>query len=784
MSTWLCVLVPTPAHSALGPVLTYRSTQPLPPGTLVRVPLGKRETLGVVWEPAAAESTGEIDPDKVRDIAAVLEGIAPLPAPWQQLVRFAAQYYQRSTGEVALAALPLQLRDLSREQLQRRLKRKPAAVASTSTSTSTTATTANGEQATPAPALSAEQTHVLAQIHRHSGPFLLFGATGSGKTEVYLRSVQDVLANNAQAQALVMVPEINLTPQLEARFLERFAPLFGPQAVVSLHSGMTPAQRLGSWLAAHSGSARIVLGTRMAVFASLPCLRLIVVDEEHDPSYKSSEGARYSARDLAVYRGKLEGAKVLLGSATPSLESWHHSRPTSAGGRYQRLLMPSRMGQVAGQAQQAGPGPVSAHAAAPISSPTAAPTSQPTSSPTSPSTTPPSHAAARHAMRQQSGTPPGLPLVRRVDMNHQPRKTLFSPPLLEAIRQRVARGEQCLVFLNRRGYAPVLHCADCGWKSQCPHCSAYRVFHKIDRTLRCHHCGFTERVPRACPVCGNPDIEAIGRGTEQIEEKLAELLADVRRPGSHSAAKPQGEPLCIVRIDADSTRHKGTLEAQLAAVHSGAVDILVGTQMIAKGHDFRRITLVAAINPDGALFSSDFRAPERLFCLLMQAAGRAGRDAALGDASEVWIQTHQPAHPLYAALKTHDYPAFAEQQLKERKQAGMPPFSAQALVRAEARSQQAAQAFLNLARASALQDMAQWPGWAEVLAQVFVYSAVPMAIQRVANVERAQMLVESPSRSALQQFLAAWHSVLHATRSAPACKGLMRWAVDVDPLGV
>ncbi|MCX8517380.1 MAG: DEAD/DEAH box helicase, partial [Rhodoferax sp.] len=350
MSSWLCVVVHTPAHSALGPVLTYRSAQPLPPGTLVRVPLGKRETLGVVWEAAAAESTGEIDPDKVRDIAAVLEGIAPLAAPWQQLVRFAAQYYQRSPGEVALAALPLQLRDLSREQLQRRLKRKPAAVAAASTAA------ANGKQATPAPALSAEQANVLAQLHRHSGPFLLLGATGSGKTEVYLRCVQDVLADHAQAQALVMVPEINLTPQLEARFLERFAPLFGPQAVVSLHSGMTPAQRLGSWLAAHSGSARIVLGTRMAVFASLPCLRLIVVDEEHDPSYKSSEGARYSARDLAVYRGKLEGAKVLLGSATPSLESWHHSRPASAGGRYQRLLMPSRMGQVAGPAQQAGAG--------------------------------------------------------------------------------------------------------------------------------------------------------------------------------------------------------------------------------------------------------------------------------------------------------------------------------------------------------------------------------------------------------------------------------------------
>jgi primosomal protein N' (replication factor Y) len=379
-------------------------------------------------------------------------------------------------------------------------------------------------------------------------------------------------------------------------------------------------------------------------------------------------------------------------------------------------------------------------------------------------------------MRTSSGTPTGLPLVRRVDMNHQPRNAVFSLPLLDAIKTRVARGEQCMVFLNRRGYAPVLQCTHCDWKSQCPHCSAFRVFHKIDRTLRCHHCGFTERVPRACPACGNPDITPLGRGTEQLEEHLAELLADVRRPDS--------EPLRIARIDADTTRLKGELESQLAAVHAGDVDVLVGTQMIAKGHDFRRITLVAAVNPDGALFSSDFRAPERLFSLLMQAAGRSGRDAALGESSEVWIQTFQPAHPLYAALKQHDYPTFAEQQLQEREQAGMPPFSAQALLRADARTQEAAQAFLNAARITARTEMAQWDGWAEVLAHITLYPAVPMTIQRVANVERAQMLVESPSRAALQQFLSAWQAVLHATRARPECKGLIRWAVDVDPLAI
>jgi primosomal protein N' (replication factor Y) len=350
-------------------------------------------------------------------------------------------------------------------------------------------------------------------------------------------------------------------------------------------------------------------------------------------------------------------------------------------------------------------------------------------------------------------------------MNHQPKGAVIAPPLLAAMAERIARGEQCLVLLNRRGYAPVLACHDCGWKSGCPHCSAYRVFHKLDRTLRCHHCGFTERVPRACPDCGNLDIAPVGRGTEQVEEQLAALLADARRP--------DGQPPRVARMDADSTRLKGSLEMQLAALHSGEVDVLVGTQMIAKGHDFRRITLVAGINVDAALFASDHRAPERLFALLMQAGGRAGRDAAQSAASEMWVQTWTPQHPLFAALKTHDFPAFAAEQLAEREIAGMPPFGAQALLRADARTQAAAQAFLNLAAAHA----AGLPHRDAIT----LYPAVPLTIQRVANVERAQLLVESASRGALQRFLSAWGPVLHDCRSAPEAKGLVRWAVDVDP---
>ncbi len=756
MTHWLCVLVQTPAHAALGSVLSYRSESLLAPGTLVRVPLGKRETLGVVWDADGAQATGEVDPGKIRAIAGTLEGIAPLSKSWQQLLTFAAQYYQRSIGEVALAALPPQLRELSPVQVQRRLQRSKAA-ASKKNPAASTETEASGSTAhnQPLPDLSREQARAVDQIQTQAGPFLLFGATGSGKTEVYLHSVQTLLAGDPLSQALVMVPEINLTPQLEARFKARFAPLYGDDAVVSLHSGMTNPQRLKSWLGAHSGMARIVLGTRMAVFASMPQLRLIIVDEEHDPSYKSSEGARYSARDLAVYRGRLEGAKVLLGSATPSLESWHHSRPATQGGRYLRLHMPSRIGAPSGA-------PIDTLAVSRDATP----------------------ATAQQTMRTTAATPEGLPLVRRVDMNHQHRNAVFSIPLLQAIKERVARGEQSMVFLNRRGYAPVLQCTDCGWKSECPHCSAFRVFHKIDRTLRCHHCGFTERVPRACPTCGNPDIAPLGRGTERLEEHVAELLADVRRPNTVSDAFPDGEPVRVARIDADTTRLKGELQSQLAAVHAGDVDVLVGTQMIAKGHDFRRITLVAAVNPDGALFSSDFRAPERLFSLLMQAAGRAGRDASLGERSEVWIQTFQPAHPLYAALKRHDYPGFATQQLQEREQACLPPFTAQALVRAEARTQEVAQAFLNTASSAARGEMALWEGWAPVLEQITLYPAVPMSIQRVANIERAQMLVESPSRAALQQFLTAWQAVLHATRQGPEGKGLIRWAIDVDPLAI
>ena len=716
------VAVQTPAHSAVGDLLSYRSDEALPPGTLVRVPLGKRELLGVVWD---APVTPDAIPEGVelRSVAAVLPGIAPLSQSWRRLTGFAAHYYQRSVGEIAVSALPPQLRDMTPEQLARRLAppkaAKPAKNKRSKAAAEEVAPEVEAEVKVSAPAetpalvaLSAEQSTVFAQIEQNPGPFLLYGSTGSGKTEVYLRAVQAVLDANPEAQALVMVPEINLTPQLEERFVARFVPQYGKDAVVSMHSGMTNPQRLKSWLAAHTGRARIVLGTRMAIFASLPQLALIVVDEEHDASYKQQEGARYSARDLALWRSRDVGAKVILGSATPSLESWHASDPEV--GRYLRLNMPSRIGSAS------------------------------------------------------------LPKVRLVDMSQQPKRAVFSPPLIDAITQRVQRGEQSLILLNRRGFAPVLFCADCNWKSDCPHCSAHQVFHKGDRTLRCHHCGFTQRVPFACPSCGNPDILPLGKGTEQLQEELERLLRNVQRP--------DGDPARVARIDADTTKAKGSLEEQLAQVHAGDVDVLVGTQMVAKGHDFRRITLVAAVQPDSALYSSDYRAPERLFCLLMQAAGRAGRDAqyvkAQGSHPEMWIQTHEPQNAVYTALRQHDYPDFAQKQLKERLDAGMPPYAFQAIVRADARSQEAAQAFLTAATQVARDANLPY------LDEVFIYPPIPMAVQRVANVERAQMLLEATNRSSLLRFLNAWQQYLHWLRGLPEHKALVRWLVDVDPLSI
>ncbi|HET7526678.1 MAG TPA: primosomal protein N' [Burkholderiaceae bacterium] len=680
------VAVDAPRHARLAATLDYRCERVLEAGTLVRVPLGRREVAGIVWKMSAPQLAAGAT---LRPIADHIDAIAPLAPAWMALVEFAASYYQRAVGEVALAALPSELRRLNASQVAARVRRSQRGAS---------ASVAPTPARTRAAALTDEQAAALAAIdaaaeQRVSAPLLLHGVTGSGKTEVYLQAAEQALARGRQV--LLLVPEINLTPQLLARVAERFP----TRRVVAMHSALTAPQRLQNWLLAHAGRADLVLGTRLAVFASLPRLGLVVVDEEHDASYKQQEGARYSARDLAIYRGHLEHVPVVLGSATPSLETWQQAR----SGRYQRLPLRERIGGAA------------------------------------------------------------LPRVRLFDMASLPRAVgqappTLAPPVLEALRLRAQRGEQGLVFLNRRGYAPVLHCPDCGWKSECPHCSAWRVFHKVDRTLRCHHCGLTEQVPRACPTCGNLDIQPIGRGTEKLAEQLAAELPQAR----------------IARLDADTARGRGALEHTLAAVHAGEVDILVGTQIVTKGHDFRRITLVVAVNPDTALFSSDFRAGERQFALLMQAAGRAGREAAHSLASEMWVQTWHPQHALFAALQRHDYALFAERLLAERHAAGLPPFAHLALLRAAARDGATAGSFLHEAAALA-SSLPTADG-------VTVYPPVPLAVPRVANIERMQMLVESPSRGRLQRFLTAWLPQLHELRGR--VRGLARWAIDVDPLAI
>jgi len=708
----LAVAVELPQHAGLTDTLDYRCESGVEAGQFVRVPLGARSVTGIAWGPG--EGAG-VDEGSLKPIGGVLSSVPPLPGAWRRLVAFAAGYYQRSLGELALSVLPPDLRRLDARQLEQRvgrLLRRQAELSGAATVRPPRRRRGPeadaGAPAQPAPTVPVEPAPALTEAQREAvdtilgaldapaappAPLLLYGATGSGKTEVYLRAAQAALAR--KRQVLVLVPEINLTPQLEARFAQRFP----AHRLVALHSGLTPARRLQNWLLAHLGLADLVLGTRLAVFTPLPRPGLIIVDEEHDPSFKQQEGARYSARDLAVYRAALEGTPVVLGSATPSLESWQRA----AAGRYRRLDMPERIG---------------------------------------------------------GGS---MPAVRLVDMRALPRAAgeaapALAPPLLQALQQRIAMGEQSLLLLNRRGYAPVLHCGACSWKSQCAHCSAWRVFHKGDRTLRCHHCGFTERVPRACPECGNLDIAPIGRGTEKLQEQIAALL-----PGAR-----------VARIDADSTRLKGSLDAQLAAVHAGEVDVLVGTQMVTKGHDFRRITLVAAVNPDAALFASDFRAAERLFALLLQAAGRAGRDARTASRSEMWLQTWHPAHPVYAALQRHDFASFAAQQLDERRAAGLPPFVHLALLRADAKTAADAAAFLRDAAAAAASLPAS--------AGVRLYPPVPPPVSRVADVERMQMLVESASRPALQRLLTAWRAELVALR--PRHRAVLRWALDVDPLGI
>jgi len=695
-------------------------------GQRVVVPFGRKHVVGLVM---ACVAESDYSAERIKSVAQVLDDVPPLPAELLKLLNFCSDYYHHPVGMTVMSALPTRLRssqpvalkqaltyalspdgralDLEqlpkRKQVQLRLLRalqdgalsaaqvralSPTAPATLKLLIEAGWVEANTAVITPAKfsfneahSLTAEQQTAVDAINKSQGyqTFLLHGVTGSGKTEIYVHLLQQVLQRGGQV--LLLVPEINLTPQLEYYFRSRFP----DTELASLHSGLNDSERTQNWLLAQSGRARIILGTRLAVFTPLPNLALIIVDEEHDASFKQQDGLRYSARDVAIFRASGRGVPIVLGSATPSLESYYNAR----SGRYTLLTLSQRAAQ---QAQ--------------------------------------------------------LPSVRCINVSNALLPEGISKELLVALGERLLRGEQGLVFINRRGYAPVLMCTACGWLSDCPNCAGKMVLHLKDRRLRCHHCGHQTRVPHGCPTCGNADLQPVGIGTQRIETALQAHFPEAR----------------ILRVDRDSTRNKGTWNAMRKQIQDEAVDILVGTQMLAKGHDFHNLTLVCVLNPDSALYSGDFRASEKLFAQLAQVAGRAGRGDKPG---EVLVQTSFPDHPLFRALRAHDYDSWAATLLAEREQAGFPPFVFQVLLRAEGKLEAEVYEFMQQARSSA----------AELAMQVEIYGVVPAAMPRRANHIRVQLLVQSDTRKNLQQFLRMWKPILD---QIPAKK--LRWSLDIDPL--
>lgn len=637
-------------------------------GQLVWVPFGPREVMGVIIH---VQDQSELSLEKIKDVLAIRNEIEPVSKEWLDLCRFAAGYYQRTLGEVVIPSLPKALRQEKNKPVLNALSKIEKIKAP------------GLEHEVVKPALNEEQLKAVQSILESDGfsPILLHGVTGSGKTEVYLRVIEELLQKDTKATVLVLVPEINLTPQLESHIRTRF-----PNEVIALlHSQLSDGERLKNWLLAHSGKARIILGTRMAILVSVLRLDLIIVDEEHDNSYKQQEGLRYSARDLAVWRAWQLKIPIVLGSATPSLETWYHAKIN----RYRKLSLPNR------------------------------------------------------AVLDAS-----LPRVQIVNVTKEKLVDGLSEHLIFAIEDRLKKGEQSLLFLNRRGYAPVLRCEACGWVSSCTRCSAYLVLHMDTRCLRCHHCGLEVSVYRYCPDCGNSDLKPLGRGTQRIEETLTRHFPTAR----------------ILRIDADSTRKKGSMESSLAKVHQGEVDILVGTQMLAKGHDFKNVTFVGALNSDVSLFSHDYRASERLFAQLMQVGGRAGRR--FGEESVVMIQTRYPEHLLYQCLKNQDYERYITSLMTERQEVGLPPFMFQALLFAEAKELTHALEFLRHAKTLIHGE------------SIIVNDPVPLTLERLNNQERAQLLIESANRKELQVALREWLRLLRQVKTRA------NWHIEVDPLSI
>lgn len=705
----------------------------LRPGVRLRVPFGRREVIGVLIE--VAQET-EVPPDKLRKALQLLDERPPLPSALFELCQWSAQYYQHSLGDTLSWALPALLRqgEPAERRLQRfwiaqtdarpedpRLARAPRQREALKTLRQHPHGVLHellGQLGLVKDSLDLLQAKGLVKVetryhqpHRHQGAwlaqaelplngeqrlayeavragsgfhcYLLEGVTGSGKTEVYLQLIRATL--EAGRQALLLIPEINLGPQTLGRFEQRFN-----ARIALLHSALTDRERMDIWLAARDGELDIVVGTRSALFTPLKHPGLIIVDEEHDASYKQQEGLRYHARDLAVVRARFENLPVVLGSATPSLESLHNAEQ----GRYAHLRLSLRAG----------------------------------------------------------GAQP--PRFERLDVRSRPLDSGLSQPLLKAMGATLERGQQVLVFLNRRGFAPTLLCHDCGWLAQCPRCDARMTYHRGSGELRCHHCDQRQTPPRHCPSCGKLDLRPVGAGTERAEERLQLLFPDVP----------------VLRIDRDTTARKDALGKLLRTIHSGAPCILVGTQMLAKGHHFPKVTLVAVLDADSGLFSADFRASERMAQQIVQVAGRAGRAEEPG---QVLIQTHLADHPLMVQLAEEGYPAFARQALQERRAAGLPPFAYLALLRADAHRQDQVENFLEAAY-----HVAEGLAVNLALPQVELLGPVPAPMERRAGRHRAQLLLQSSSRAPLHRLLGIWVVQLESLPEARQ----VRWSLDVDPI--
>jgi primosomal protein N' (replication factor Y) (superfamily II helicase) len=672
------------------------------PGTWVVVPWGKTRKLGIVF---TIGDPPDLSEDRIKTIISLFKGAPRLPESWLALIRFASTYYHRGLGEVAINSIPKLLRNLGKVSDQEDIDPKQFQKWAKPSSLPEGGAFPNPPHSDGKPQLTADQTRALEQlpqsgVDRKFSCHVLFGVTGSGKTEVYLRWVEQLLQADPKAQVLLMVPEINLTPSLQKHIHQRFP----TENLAVLHSGLSEGKRAQAWLAAIAGTARIIIGTRLAVLTPIPNLAAIVIDEEHDPSFKQHEAPHYSARDLGVVLANQRGIPIILASATPSLETWNAVRM----GRYKQISLPERA---------TGALPPVIHIV---------------------------HLGAEKTLRA------GL--------------TEFA---FQAIQSALEQKKQSLVFINRRGYAPVIHCAACSWMSKCDNCSAFQVLHrrpqksqKVGSTspyqLVCHHCASTKPTPKQCPACGNVDLAALGRGTQRLEENLNELFPQAR----------------IARLDRDAAQNKGAAEKILAAAHAGEIDILVGTQILAKGHDFQNLAEVIVVDSDSALFSADFRAPERLFATLMQVSGRAGR--ARDSKGRVTIQTRFEEHPLFEYLVRQDYVGFADSQLADRQAAALPPFTYQALMRLEAKTLDVAIAQLGDIRANGVNFMQTTP--TQGVECIQLCDPVPMPIAKIAGRARAQLLIESTSRPALHRWLEVW---------LPQLKVLsLRWQIEIDPLEI